>query len=127
MGHGDWLAVVDANFPAHRVAEKAGADLIEMPGLSTKQVLEAILGVFPVDTFETPSGVTMQVVGDGDLVPKPVAEFQAVLAQLGEALPQAIERFAFYELASQSRVIVQTGDMRKYANILLRKGVISVD
>jgi len=50
-----------------------------------------------------------------------------VLANLGEAVPQAMERFAFYELARTSRVIVQTGDLRKYANLLLRKGVISVD
>jgi L-fucose mutarotase len=127
MGHGDCLALVDANFPAHRLADEAGAELIEMPGLSTTQVLEAVLSVYPVDTFESPSSVTMQVVGEPAQVPTPVVEFQKVLANLGEAVPQAMERFAFYELARTSRVIVQTGDLRKYANLLLRKGVISVD
>jgi L-fucose mutarotase len=127
MGHGDWLALVDANFPAHRVAGEASAELIEMPGLSTISVLEAVLSVFPLDTFESPSSVSMQVVGDVDQIPAPVSEFKLTLASQGETAPEALERFAFYELARSARVIVQTGDLRKYANILLRKGVISID
>jgi L-fucose mutarotase len=127
MGHGDWLAIVDANFPAHRVSEQAGAALIEMPGLSSTQVLEAILNVFPVDVFEKPSSLTMQVVGHESAVPVPVSEFGHLLTHQGEHPPQSLERFAFYDLARSSMLIVQTGDLRKYANILLRKGVISVD
>ena len=127
MGHGDWVAIVDANFPAHRVSEQAGAALIEMPGLSSTQVLEAILNVFPVDVFEKPSSLTMQVVGDETAVRVPVSEFGRLLTQHGESNPESLERFAFYELARSTSVIVQTGDLRKYANILLRKGVISVD
>jgi L-fucose mutarotase len=127
MGHGDWVAVVDANFPAHRVSEEAGAELIEMPGLSTTLVLEAILNVFPIDNFEKHSSLSMQVVGDDSAVPQAVSEFTRTLAQRGEANPQAIERFAFYDMAHTASVIVQTGDLRKYANILLRKGVISID
>ena len=127
MGHGDWVAVVDANFPAHRVSEEAGAELIEMPGLSTTLVLEAILNVFPIDNFEKHSSLSMQVVGDDSAVPQAVSEFTRTLAQRGEANPHAIERFAFYDMARTASVIVQTGDLRKYANILLRKGVISID
>jgi L-fucose mutarotase len=56
-----------------------------------------------------------------------VSEFKVTLASQGEADPEALERFAFYELARSARVIVQTGDLRKYANIMLRKGVISID
>jgi L-fucose mutarotase len=69
----------------------------------------------------------MQVVGDENAVPVPVSEFGHWLTQQGEDPPQSLERFAFYDLARSSMLIVQTGDMRKYANILLRKGVISVD
>ncbi len=127
MGHGDWAAIVDANFPAHKVAQQAGATLIEMPGLNSSVVLEAILQVFPVDTFEKGSSLTMQVVGDETAVPVPVSEFRHLLKQHGESDPESLERFAFYELARSASVIVQTGDLRKYANILLRKGVISVD
>jgi L-fucose mutarotase len=69
----------------------------------------------------------MQVVGDETAVPVPVSEFGRLLTQHGEGNPESLERFAFYELARSASVIVQTGDLRKYANILLRKGVISVD
>lgn len=127
MGHGDWLAVVDANFPAHRVAEESGVELVELPGLSTTQVLASILSVFPVDTFENPSAVTMQMVGQPTVEPQAVTEFKNALSSQGEAAPEALERYAFYDLARQARLVVQTGDLRKYANILLRKGVISVD
>jgi len=127
MGHGDWVAIVDANFPAHRISQEAGASLIEMPGLSSSVVLDAILNVFPIDTFEKGSCLTMQVVGDETAVPVPVSEFGRLLTQHGESNPESLERFAFYELARSASVIVQTGDLRKYANILLRKGVISVD
>ena len=35
-----------------------------------------------------------------------------------------IERFAFYERARSAFLIVQTGDTRKYANLMLRKGCV---
>lgn len=127
MGHGDWLAVVDANFPAHRVAEESGVALVELPGISTTQVLTSILSVFPVDTFENPSAVTMQMVDQPTVEPQAVTEFKNTMSSHGEEAPLAIERYAFYDLARQARLVVQTGDLRKYANILLRKGVISVD
>jgi L-fucose mutarotase len=56
-----------------------------------------------------------------------VAEFRQQLQTQGEAAPGSLERFAFYEQARSARLVVQTGDLRKYANILLRKGVISTD
>jgi len=46
MGHGDRVALVDANYPATR-----GRRLIQLPGLSAPRVLQAVLSVFPIDTF----------------------------------------------------------------------------
>jgi L-fucose mutarotase len=34
-----------------------------------------------------------------------------------------IERFAFYERTKDAFAVVMTGDMRKYANLILKKGV----
>ena len=34
-----------------------------------------------------------------------------------------LERFAFYERARQAFAVVMAGDTRKYANIILKKGV----
>ena len=127
LGHGDDVALVDANFPADRIAEQAHARLVHLPGLSTTQVLQAVLSVLPLDSFDSPCSWTMQVVGDAQAVPVPVAEFKQALRAANEAAPGSLERFAFYEHARSARLVVQTGDPRKYANILLRKGVIATD
>ena len=127
LGHGDDVALVDANFPADRIAEEAGALLVNLPGLSTTEVLQAVLSVLPLDTFESPCSWTMQVVNDAQAVPLPVAEFRQLFKAQSEAEPASLERFTFYAQARTARLVVQTGDLRKYANILLRKGVIACD
>jgi L-fucose mutarotase len=38
----------------------------------------------------------------------------------------SLERHAFYARATAARLLVQTGDLRTYANVLLRKGVLAV-
>src|SRR5215831_11130724 len=58
MGHGDRIALVDANYPGTR-----GRRVIYLPGLGTPRVLEAVLSVFPIDTFIPDPCATMQVVG----------------------------------------------------------------
>ena len=124
MGHGDDIAVVDANFPAARGAREAGVALIRLPGQSSGQVLQAVLSVLPLDTFDAHCAWSMQVVGDASAVPPPVVEFRGLLGSHGLA---SLERFAFYAQAARARALVQTGDLRKYANVLLRKGVLAVD
>jgi L-fucose mutarotase len=68
----------------------------------------------------------MQVVGQPQTVPAPVAQFRELLAQQGRSV-DSLERHAFYERARAARLLVQTGDLRKYANVLLRKGVVAID
>lgn len=127
LGHGDDVLLVDANFPADRIAEQSRVMLVQLPGVNTTQALQAVLSVLPLDTFDQPCAWTMQVVGDALAVPVPVNEFHQLLQSQGEAKPGSLERFAFYEQARSARLVVQTGDLRKYANIMLRKGVISTD
>ncbi len=125
MGHGDELAIVDANFPAAALARK----LIRMDGISAPRVLEAILSVLPLDDFVDSPAAVMQVPGDPDAVPEPVREFQ-VLADAAETKPvkiTAIDRFAFYDRARAAFAIVATGERRLCGNILLKKGVIRPD
>lgn len=124
MGHGDDLVLVDAHFPASRVAQQGQARLVRLPGLSATEVLDAVLQVLPLDTFGPACGWTMEVVGDAQAVPPAVAEFRQRLADHGRTDVATLERFAFYEQARQGYVIVQTGDLRTYANLLLRKGVL---
>lgn len=127
MGHGDEVAIVDANFPAARVAARGGARLVPLAGASATEVLRAVLGVLPLDDFGPEAAWTMQVVGDASAVPPPVAEFQAVLQQAGERPAASLERFDFYARAASAFVILRSGERRRYGNLLLRKGVLAAD
>ena len=125
MGHGDELALVDANFPA----ASNGKRLVEIAGASAPEVLAAILSVFPLDTAVVPAAFTMEVTGDPDAVPEPVADFAAVLTQMDLADTEigTLERQAFYERARRAFVVVRTGERRRYGNLLLVKGVVADD
>src|SRR5687767_9040326 len=79
MGHGDDVAIVDANFPATAVAARSGARLVQLAGTTSPQALQAVLQLLPLDDFVPDAAWTMQVVGDAGAVPAPVAEFSALL------------------------------------------------
>jgi L-fucose mutarotase len=123
MGHGDELAVVDANFPAVAVARR----LVRLDGVRAPRALQAVLSLLPLDTFTDSPAAVMAVVGDPKAVPPPVREFQPIVdAAAGRPVRLVpLERFAFYERARAAFAIVATGDTRAYGNILLTKGVIS--
>jgi L-fucose mutarotase len=127
MGHGDDVAVVDANFPAHRIARQAGVTLVQLPGVSSTEVLTAILHVLPLDDFVSHCAWTMQVAGDAERIPEAVTQFKSLIAQQTDSTVLALDRFAFYQQTQSACLLVQTGDQRKYANVLLRKGVIASD
>ena len=58
MGHGDELVIADGNFPAASIAQR----LVRLDGVNVPEILEAILKLFPLDTYvEKPVGL-MQVV-----------------------------------------------------------------
>ncbi|MEO8345389.1 MAG: RbsD/FucU domain-containing protein [Betaproteobacteria bacterium] len=125
MGHGDLLAIVDANFPATANAKR----LIESPGIGSPAMLAAVLTLLPLDTRVSPAVFTMEVTGDPAAVPPPVAEFAGVLTEEGLADMEIghLERHAFYERARGAFAIVRTGELRRFGNILLVKGVVASD
>jgi len=122
MGHGDEIAIVDANFPAASVAKR----LITIAGAGAHEVLAAVLEVLPLDTVDTPAVFTMEVIGDAAALPEPVADFAAVLAdhELADVEIGHLERRAFYERARDGYAVVRTGELRPYGNILLVKGTV---
>jgi L-fucose mutarotase len=123
MGHGDEIAIVDANFPTVSV----GRRVLHAAGASASEALDAILTVFPLDTFVAPAAFTMEVVGDPDALPEPVREFATVFTnhELADAEIGHLERNAFYERARSAFAVVRTGELRPYGNILLVKGVVN--
>ena len=128
MGHGDDLALVDANHPADTVASHC---IVKKPlrvsAASMAEVARAILTVFPIDDFTTDPVRRMEVVGDAQAVPLIQREVQDVInAAQGRAAPMVgIERFAFYNTAKKAFAVIQVNDARPYGCFLLRKGVIA--
>ena len=118
MGHGEWVAVVDANFTADWLA--AGKPVVRLPGHSLERVAQAVLSVFPLATdVECPAGY-MQHSG---LPAGQTTEAQASFVRLvGQA--EAIERYAFYDRVRGASLIVQSGEVTAFGNAILCKGVI---
>lgn len=122
MGHGDEIALVDANYPA----EAAGPLCLRADGVSNTQLLRAVLALLPLDTFVDDPAYCMEVVGDPTAVPEAVADFQTIIDEVADAPRQirSLERFAFYDRARTAFAVVQSGERRLYGNIILKKGVI---
>jgi len=122
MGHGDEIAVVDANFPASAMAQR----LVRLDGLSATAVTDAVLSVMPLEDFVPEAAWRMEVVGDPQAEQPIFDEFRAVIARHeGPSFRLAtLERFAFYERAKAAYAIVSTGETRLYGNIILKKGVV---
>lgn len=121
MGHGDEIAIVDANYPA----ENAGPTVIRLDGLSASAVLDAVLMVMPLDTFVEEQAIGMEVVGDAKKREQTHKDFDKLVKQYEPGMKLAlIERFAFYDRVRSAYAIVQTGERRLYGNILLKKGII---
>lgn len=122
MGHGDEIAIVDANFPGEAMARV----LLRADGHPATDMLRAILSVMPLDDFVPDPVVAMEVVGEPGAVPPVIAVFQEILDATPDAGPpiRRIERFAFYDRARAAHAILQTGERRLYGNVILKKGVL---
>jgi len=122
MGHGDELVIADGNFPSSSVAQR----LVRLDGIAIPQILEAVLKLFPLDTY-TEKPVSLMAVTPGDNV-KPVIweEYKKIIKESREPFSEFdyIERFAFYERAKKAYAVVATGELALYANIILKKGVV---
>lgn len=130
MGHGDTLVISDTNFPADSVArETVLGSLLRMENLTCAQAVEAVLSVFPLDTFVDDFAARMEVVGDPTRVEPVQAEVQqAIDTAEGRPRPMiSIERFDFYDRAKQAYAVIQTGERRFYGCFIFRKGVIAPD
>jgi len=95
MGHGDEIALVDANFPASSL----GVPVIRLDAASVTRVLDAVLSVMPLDDFVPEATWRMQVVDHADHEIPIFAEFRQIIAQHAEPHVRlaSLERFAFYE------------------------------
>lgn len=123
MGHGDEIAIVDANYPAETDARR----LVRVAGANATDVLRAILSVMPLDTFVETPAACMEVVGAPERVEPIMDEFQHLIDEMAEedAILGRIERFAFYDRVKTAFAVVSTAERRLYGNIILKKGVLA--
>jgi L-fucose mutarotase len=122
MGHGDEIVLADSNFPAVSHAQR----LIRADGHSIPDLLEAILTLFPLDTYvEQP--ITLMAVELGDDVEPVIWQQYQQIANEKEGKPISIgmiDRFSFYERAKETYAVVASGERALYANVIIKKGVI---
>ncbi len=126
MGHSDRLVIADGNFPAESMGKNA--IVIRCDGHGVPEILDAILRVFPLDTYvEHP--VNLMEVMPGDPVKTPIWDvYKEIVTKYDSRGAQAvgnIERFAFYEEAKTAYAIIATSETALYANIMLQKGVVT--
>ena len=125
MGHGDRFVLSDANFPSFSHANK----LIRMDGLSISEAAEAILSVFPLDSFIPHPVQRMEI----DNKPDEINEVQKDLIDTVHKISGpnwkvgSIERQQFYIEAKQAMAVITTSDARPYGCFIFTKGVIKPD
>lgn len=125
MGHSDRIVIADGNFPAESMGKNS--IVIRMDGHGVPEILDAILQLFPLDTYvEDP--VRLMEVMPGDPAKTPIWDtYNEIISRhddRGSSAVGYVERFAFYEQAKTAYAIIATGESAVYANVMLQKGVI---
>ena len=123
MGHGDEIVLADGNYFVGGHAPK----VVRADGLGIPELLDAILKFFPLDPYVSHPVALMQVT-PGDPVKTPIwDEYKNIIRKYNPDFTETehMERFAFYERARKAYVTITTGERALYANILLKKGVIT--
>ena len=128
MGHSDRICIGDGNFPGATMAKAENAVFLRADGHGIPELLDAILQVFPLDTYvETPVMLMEKMECDRDLDIPVWDEYKKVVAKYddrGDAAVGSYERFEFYEQAKKCYCILQSGETAIYANVILQKGVV---
>lgn len=124
MGHGDEIVLADAHFPG----ETCNKYVIRADGLCIADLLDAFLPLFVLDTYTESPVFMMQAVPGDTLDPTVEKAYRAVIDKHWPNTPpiKRVERFAFYEQAKKAFAVVMTGEIAKYGNIILKKGVTPI-
>ncbi len=121
MGHGDEIVLADAHFPGHALNDH----VIRADGLAVAALLDGILPLLALDSYVEHPVVMMAALPQDEPDTAVAADYRAAINKHAPDTPaiQFIDRFAFYDRAKQAFTVVMTGETRKYANVILKKGV----
>ncbi|MBD5146118.1 MAG: L-fucose mutarotase [Ruminococcus sp.] len=122
MGHGDEIVIADGNFPSETIGQR----VVRCDGHGVPELLDAIMKLFPLDTYTDKPVMLMEVVPGDPVVPTIWDEYKEIINKYEpeNCKIEMIERFAFYERAKTAYAVVATGEEAIYANIILKKGVV---
>jgi len=127
MGHGDELAIVDANYPAtSTAAQTIYGEAIHLPGFSAPEAIALITTLLPLDGFSDTCALRMEIDKEPDTLSDVHTEaFKIINAVKPDgAVAGSIERQEFYTRAAQAFCVVATTESRPFGCFILRKGVI---
>ncbi len=125
MGHSDRIVISDGNFPAESMGKDA--IVIRCDGHGVPEILDAILQVFPLDTYVEHPVNLMEVMPDDDVETPIWDTYKGIIAKhdsRGASAVGNIERFKFYDESRTAYAIIATGESALYANVMLQKGVV---
>ncbi|MBO3445256.1 RbsD/FucU domain-containing protein [Clostridium sp. CCUG 7971] len=125
MGHSDQIVIADGNFPTESIGKDC--KVVRCDGHEIPKLLEAILKVFPLDTYIERPVKLMEVMTE-DTVKTPIwDEYKTIISKYdnrGNEAIGTIDRFKFYDEAKDVYAIIATGEKALYANVILQKGVV---
>lgn len=122
MGHGDEIAIVDANFPSVTMGQR----VVRADGVTATHLTDAILKLMPLDDFVEETAFVMRQVHAPDEWAPVCVEFEGLVKQHsgGRFGIVGLERFAFYDRVRSAFAVVASAERRLYGNIILKKGVL---
>ncbi len=123
MGHGDEIVIGDANFPAASFGKRC----VRCDGHRVTELIDAILQLFPLDTFvEAPVTLMAVIPGTIEGTPPIWNEIQKVIDknEPGKKIGY-LERFEFYERSRQAYATVQTSELALFDCGILKKELLS--
>ena len=127
MGHSDRLVIADGNYPTESMGKNCIT--IRMDGHGVPEILDAILQVFPLDTYvEKPVNLMQLMPNDVGRVATPIWDtYKEIIAKYddrGADCVGNIDRFKFYDESKDVYCIIATSEKALYANVMLQKGVV---
>lgn len=124
MGHGDEIVLADTHFPAHSLHK----NVIRADGISIDILLEAITPLFEFDAYVDAPLLMMKAVEGDSLDPNVETRYLNAIKSAVGFTPNltCLERFDFYTRAKQAYAVVVSGEIAKYGNIIIKKGVTPI-
>ena len=121
LGHGDQLVIADRNFPSYT----QGSPVVHLAVDDIVRVFDAVLSVFPLDTFVEQPLERIAPTDDPNPNTAQTAVLEAARRHDGRLLEfNVIPRFDFYARAGRAHAVIHTLESAPYCDFILTKGVV---